>query len=125
MSIYAVGKLIETEDIEIQCGIFQADSLSPPPFCNSFMPLTDWPNKLNTGYEEHITNTEVSHLLYVDDLKVQVKTEEELQKQMQAVRTFSNDTHMEFELDQCATIILKKGKLVHSQNLILDTKREI
>jgi hypothetical protein len=27
---------------------------------------------------------------------------------------------MEFGLDKCAKTILKKGKLVHSQNLILD-----
>ena len=63
-----------TEETEIQCGIFQAGWLSPPPFCNSFTPLTE---QLNTGYEEHITNTKISHLLYVDDLKVQVRQRKE------------------------------------------------
>jgi hypothetical protein len=32
---------------------------------------------------------------------------------------------MEFRLDKCAKTVLKKGKLVHSQNLILYTNREI
>jgi hypothetical protein len=58
-------------------------------------------------------------------LKMIGKTEEELQKQVQVVRTFSNDIHMEFGLDNCAKIVLKRGKLVHSQNLILDFNREI
>ena len=58
------------------------------------------------------------------DLKLTGKTEEELQKQMQVVRTFSDNTHTEFGLNKCAKIAFKKGKLVHSQNLILDFNRE-
>jgi len=72
-----------------------------------------------TGYEEHTTKRKVSYLLYLDDLKVIGKTEEELQKQMQVVRTFSDDIHMDFELDKCAQIVLKRGKLVLLKNLIL------
>jgi len=37
-----------------------------------------------------------------------------------ANRTFSEDMHMEFGLDKCTKIVLKKGKLIHSHNLILD-----
>ena len=32
---------------------------------------------------------------------------------------------MEFGLDKCAKTTLKRGKLIHSQNLILDFNREI
>jgi hypothetical protein len=32
---------------------------------------------------------------------------------------------MEFRLDKCAKIVFKKGKLVHSQNLVVDMNREI
>jgi hypothetical protein len=42
---------------------------------------------------------------------------------MQATKIFSNDIHMECGLDKCSNIVLKKGKLDHSQNLILDIKR--
>jgi len=52
------------------------------------------------------------------------KTEEEL-KRMQVVRNFSVDIHMEFVLDMCAEIVLKKGRSVHSQNLVLYFNREI
>jgi hypothetical protein len=37
------------------------------------------------------------------------ETQEELQKQMQVVRNFSDDIHMEFGLDKCAKIVLKRG----------------
>ena len=53
------------------------------------------------------------------------KTEEELQKLVKAVSNFSDDIHTEFGLDKCAKIVLKTGRLVHSQNLIFDFYREI
>jgi hypothetical protein len=48
----------------------------------------------------------------VDDLKLMGKTEEEIEKEMQVIRNFSNDIHMGCGLDKCAEIVLKRGKLV-------------
>jgi len=110
MHLHTEGKITETEDLEIQHGIFQGDSLTPLLFCISLIPLTEQLNKLNTGYEEHTTKTKVSYLLYMDDLKLIGKTEEELQKQMQVVRTFSDDIYFEFGHDKCAKIVLHRGK---------------
>jgi len=76
MHLHAENELIETEDIKIQCGIYQGDSLSPLLFCICLIPLTEQLNRLNTGYEEHITKTKTSHLLYMDDLKLIAKSEE-------------------------------------------------
>jgi len=58
-------------------------------------------NKVNTENEEH-TIKKVSHLIYRDDLKLRGKTEEEVQKQMQTVRIFSDAIRMEFGLDRRA-----------------------
>jgi hypothetical protein len=82
-------------------------------------------SRLNTGYEEHTTKTKMCHLLYMDNLKLLGRSQEELQKQIQTVATFSDDICMEFGLDKCAKVVLKKGKLVHSQNLVVDISREI
>ena len=82
MRLHIENKLIETEDIKIKCGIFQGDSLSPLLFCICLIPLTEQLNRLNTGYEEHTTTTKISHLLYMGDLKLIAKSEEELQKQL-------------------------------------------
>jgi len=32
---------------------------------------------------------------------------------------------MEFGLEKCAKIAFKRGKLIHSQNLVIDINREI
>jgi hypothetical protein len=89
----------------------------------SLIPIAEKLYKLNTGYEEHTSKTKVSHLLYMDDLRLIRKTEEELQKELHVVRNFSDDIHMKFGLEKSAKIVLKRGKLVHSQNLILDINR--
>ena len=61
----------------------------------------------------------------MDDLKLIAKSEEELQKQIQTVKTFRDDINIEFGLEKCAKITFKRGKLTHSQNLVIDTNREI
>jgi len=125
MGLYTENKLIETDDIKIKYGIFQGDSLSSLLFCICLIPLTEQLNSLNTGYEEHTTKTKISHLLYTDDLKLIAKSEEELQKQTQTVKNFSDYIHVEFGLEKCAKIAFKRGKLVHWQNLVKDINREI
>ena len=94
-------------------GIFQGDSLSPLLFFICLIPLTEQLNRLNTGYEDHTTKTKISHLLYMDDLKLIAKSEEELQKQIQTVKIFSDDIDIEFGLEKCAKITFKRGKLTH------------
>jgi len=63
MRLHVDNELIETEDIKIQYGIFKGDSLSPLLFCICLIPLMEQLNRLNTGYEEHITKTKISHLI--------------------------------------------------------------
>jgi len=48
MRLHTEGKIIETEDLEIQRGLFPGDSLSPLLFCISLIPITEQLNKLNT-----------------------------------------------------------------------------
>jgi hypothetical protein len=64
MRPHAENRLIETEDIKIQCGIFQGDSLSPPLFCICLIALTEQLNRLNTGYEEH-TRRQNFHTFFI------------------------------------------------------------
>jgi hypothetical protein len=61
----------------------------------------------------------------MDDLKLIAKSEEELQNQIQTVKTFSDDINMEFGLEKCVKITFQRGKLTHSLNLVFDTNREI
>ena len=89
------------------------------------IPLTEQLNRLNTGYGEHTTMTTISHLLYMDDLKLIATSEEEVQKQIQTVKTFSDDINIEFGLEKYAKITFGRGKVTQSQNLVIETNREI
>ena len=82
--LHAENKLIETEDIKVNCGIFQGDSLSTLLFCICLIPFNEQLNRLN---EEHTTETKISHLLYIDDLKLITKSEEKFQNQIQTIKT--------------------------------------
>jgi hypothetical protein len=42
-----------------------------------------------------------------------------------AIISINYTTHMDFGLDKCAQIALKRGKVVHSQNLIFNFNIEI
>jgi hypothetical protein len=61
----------------------------------------------------------------MDDLKLIAKSEKELQKQIQTVKSFSEDIRMDLGLDKCAKITFKRGKQTYSQNLVIDINREI
>ena len=61
----------------------------------------------------------------MDDLKLIAKSQEELQKGIQTLKTFSDDINMETGLEKCAKITIKRGKLTHLRNLVIDTNREI
>ena len=77
------------------------------------------------GGDDDDDDDDKSQLLYMEDLKLIGKMEEVTQQQMQTVRTFNDDIHIEFGLEKCAMTVLKKGKLFHLPNLILDINREI
>jgi hypothetical protein len=68
-------------------------------------------NRLNTRYEEHKIKAKISHLLYIDDLKLLGKSEEELQKQIQTVADFSDDIRKEFGLESVQRLYLRKENL--------------
>jgi hypothetical protein len=44
----------------------------------------------------------------MDDLKLIGKNEEEMRSKIRIVKTFSNDVNMEFGLEKCAKISVKK-----------------
>jgi len=61
----------------------------------------------------------------MDDLKLIAKSEEEIQKEIQTAKIFSDGIHVEFGLEKCAKVVFKRGKLVHLQNLVIDINREV
>mgnify|MGYP001794065188 FL=1 len=102
--------------VHIKRGIFQGDSLSPLMFVLSMIPLTYVLRKMKPSYTTRDKNS-VNHLLYMDDLKLYGKSENDITSLINTVRIYSNDIGMEFGLDKCATIILKRGKLTRGTDI--------
>jgi hypothetical protein len=73
-------ELLHSRLIKINRGIFHGDLLSPLLFCIARIPITNELNRSNCGYQIHGTERKISHLLYMDDLKLIGRSQEELKK---------------------------------------------
>ncbi len=114
----------ELGEVQIKRGIFQGDSLSPLMFVVAMMPLSVVLRKIKPGYHTRHKN-KINHLLYMDDLKLYGKSKNEIETLIHTVRIYSDDIGMEFGLDKCATITLKRGKLHQDGSIELPNGTEI
>jgi len=101
----------QSQPIQIRREIFQGDSLSPLLFCIALTPLTNELNRADCGYQVHGTERKITHLLYMDDLKLLGRIENDLKNEMKIVQTISKDINMNFGLEKCARICLKRGSV--------------
>jgi len=53
----------------------------------------------------------ISHLLYLDDLKLYSKSEQDMSTLVSTVRIFSDDIGMTFGFSKCATLVVNRGKV--------------
>ena len=106
---------ITIPSIKIWRGVFQGDSLSLIWFCLALNPLSNTLNDKGMGYEIRKLNEKgqiLSHLLYMDDLKLYARNEREIKTLLTRVANFSNDIKMKFGLEKCRTMSIKRGKQV-------------
>ena len=115
---------ITIPDVKVKRGIFQGDSLSPLLFCIAIDPLSKLIKKENIGYslgksrkKEDKIKDQISHLLFMDDLKLYSEEEKGLEKLIEVVHAFSKDIGMEFGLDKCAKCTIKKGKKTKGEDI--------
>lgn len=114
-----------TDTIAITKGIFQGDSLSPLLFCLAVNPLSFMLKKENRGYViSRSTKMKLTHLFYMDDLKLYAANELELQNQLEIVKEFSKDIGMEFGLEKCAYIHARRGTVQETTNITLSDGSE-
>ena len=108
-------------EVDVNRDIFQGDSLSPLIFVICMIPLSLLLRKVKASYEWGRKEFKLNHLLFMDDLKLFGKSEDQIDSLVQTVLIFSEDIGMEFGLKKRGVVILKKGKLVkfdriHSPN---------
>lgn len=113
---------VETENIKIRRGIFQGDSLSALWFCIALNPLSNAIKETGHGYKlkaSTVTAT-VSHLFYMDDLKIYASNNTQLQDILKVVHSISQDIGMTFGLSKCQIVNVHKGKVVNAPEVELD-----
>lgn len=107
--------------ININRGIFQGDSLSPLWFCLALAPLTTMLNKGNCG-PEITANQKLTHLIYMDDIKIYGQTRDEIKQLLKRVQIFSDDIKMQFGLEKCKINGIEKGVWAKLDDYEIETR---
>ena len=106
----------EIGNVHIKRGIFQGDSLSPLLFCLAMNPLSDILHETGRSYALK-NGQKISHLLYIDDIKLDGRTENDINSLINATQIYSDDIKMKFGVKKCARLIAHRGKVVPTEGL--------
>ena len=112
-------------EAKIQRGIFQGDALSPLLFIIAMMPLNHILRKCTAGYKLSRSQEKVNHLMYMDDIKLFAKNENELETLIHTVRIYNRDIRMEFSIEKCAMLVMKRRKRQVTDGMELPNKDKI
>ena len=112
-------------DCNIRRGIFQGDSLSPLLFIIAMIPLSTILNNTKQGFKLEKDGAKMSHLLYMDDLKLFASSLKEITALTTTVSNFSQDIGMEFGLQKCAVMEIKAGQIIDSSGIELPEGKKI
>ena len=99
-------------EVNIKRGIFQGDNLSPLLLVICLIPMSLILRKMKAGYSLGKNQPRLNHLLYMDDLKLFGQSEREIELLVNTVHRFSCDIGMQFGIEKCSLIIMKRGKMV-------------
>ena len=112
LSIPTVNGKVRIVEILYRKGVLQGDYLSVILFILSLNPLSFLLNRTD-GFKlskDTVHEKNITHLLFVDDLKLLAPTLNKIKLQLDIVTTFSKDIGMTFGEDKCAYICIDRGK---------------
>jgi len=79
---------MQSQPIQLRRRIFQGDSLSPLLWI-ALITLTKELNRADCGYQVHGTEREISHFVYMEDLKLLGRKENDLKNEMKIMQTIT------------------------------------
>ena len=75
--------------------------------------------RTKAAYEFSGNKEKISHLLFINDLKLYSRNDKGLELLVQTIRAVSEDIGMEFGIEKCATLVIQKRKIVKSVGIEL------
>ena len=88
-------------------------------FVLALIPLSLILRKAKAVYEFSGSKEKINNLLFMDDFKLYIRNEKELDSLFQAIHIFIKDTGMEFSIEKCAMLVIEKEKIVKSVGIEL------
>jgi hypothetical protein len=116
LSLPSTNACLQTDIIEYKKGILQGDSLSVLLFILAVNPLSHL-LRSRKGYtlgKPKERTKDITHLFFVDDLKLFAPNINSMKCMLDLITTFSRDIGMEFGQAKCAYAVVKRGKVVRS-----------
>lgn len=80
------------------------------------MPMSNELREMEKGYRLRNSNHEISHLLYMDDIKLFSRSEDGLKLMVDTVGSMAEDIGMSFGYEKCAQININRGNIINCQN---------
>ncbi|CAK1586644.1 unnamed protein product [Parnassius mnemosyne] len=105
--------------IRIRMGILQGNCLSPISFCLSLNPLSTLLGGSGRGFQLRKGGIKVTHLFYMDDLKLFASSRSHLMELLNITRDFSNSIKMELGMGKCAVLHVERGRVANSEGIDL------
>lgn len=98
--------------ITFRRGLFQGDSLSPLLFCLSVAPLSH-ALRSGGGYRSQFQMEPLTHLMFMDDLKVYEQSPQELEATSQVAENVTGAVGMKLGAKKCAVAHMRAGRIVN------------
>ena len=89
------------------------------------VPLSLILRKVSASYEWGKKEYKMNNLLFMDDLKLFSKSEEQMDTLVRTVYLLSNDIGMEFGMKKCETLTMKRWKVVRCEGIKLPNSEVI
>ena len=109
--------------VNIKREMFQSVSLLFLLSVLHLIPLTAILRKSESTYHFSSNKGKTNHVLFMDDLKLYAENEKSLESLVNTVQIFNDDIGMEFGINKCATLVLKREKTAKFDGILLSDGR--
>ena len=107
------GGMLRTTEVQYKRGIFQGDTLSPLLFCLCVTPIS-YGLRTTSGYTARFLKEPVTHLMFVDDLKIYASGGAAMGRSLKEVERMINSIDMKIGASKCATASIRRGKVTRA-----------